>query len=170
MTGEVSGSSALDAASDIFLHVEGRGGPIRGEATTDGHADDIEVRSWHWGVSAGSAIGSGVATARRSYRNLVVTKGIDRATTALYGALVNNVDLREVALTMRKAGGEALDYFQVTLGNARVVDVAIEVDLAARPVERITFSFRRITVTYTPQQGSGSGGGATEFEDEVMPS
>ncbi|HEV7915183.1 MAG TPA: type VI secretion system tube protein Hcp, partial [Albitalea sp.] len=157
MPGAPSGSAALDAASDIFLHVEGRGGPIRGESTTSGHTDDIELRSWQWGVSAGSAIGSGAATARRSYRNLVVTKGIDRATTALYAALVQNVDLREVVLTMRKAGGEALDYFRVALGNARVVDVALDVDLAARPVERVTFSFRRITVTYTPQQGGGSG-------------
>lgn len=159
-----------DGASDIFLHVEGRGGAIRGEATTDGHVDDIALRGWRWGVGASSALGAGPATARRSHRHLVVTKDIDSASTPLFASLVTNADLREVVLTMRKAGGEALDYLRITLANARAVDFDIEADAAGRPQERVTFSFRRITVTYTPQQTAGSGAGSSEYEDEVLPS
>ena len=159
-----------DAASDVFLSVDSRAGPILGEVATEGHVDEIQLRTWTWGVSAGSAIGSGAQTARRSYRHLVVEKGIDRASTSLYGALVNNMELREVVLTMRKAGGEALDYFRMKLGNARVVDVDMVLDATGRPTERVTFSFTRINVAYTPQQGSGAGGGASEFEDEVLTS
>jgi len=161
-------ASGLDASSDVFLRVEGPGGLIRGEATTDGHTNEIEVRSWQWGVSSGSAIGSGASTARRTYRHLVVCKGVDSASTPLVASLVNNASLSEVKLTMRKAGGEALDYFQVVLGQARVIDVDVQVDSGGRPQERVTFSFGRISLEYTPQQSAGAGGGATCFEDEVM--
>ncbi len=159
-----------DAASDVFLHIDSRGGAIRGESRTEGHVDDIQCRTWNWGVSAGSAIGSGATTARRSYRHLVIVKGIDRATTSLQSALASNTELREVVLTLRKAGGDALDYFRMALGSARVVDLDIELDDSGRPAERVSFSFRKITVTYTPQEGAGLGGGATEFSDEVLAS
>jgi type VI secretion system secreted protein Hcp len=161
--------SGSDGSSDLFLHVEGRGGAIRGESTTAGHVDDIDLRRWQWGVMAASAIGSGAATARRQYRHLVVVKGVDRASTALFNALVTNMELREVVLTMRKAGGEALDYFRMAISGARVVDFDVEVDSDGRSAERVTFSFRRINLSYTPQKGSGAGGGASEVEDEVLP-
>lgn len=161
-------ASGPDASSDIFLRVEGPGGLIRGEATTEGHANEIDVRSWQWGVAAGSAIGSGTATARRSYRNLVVFKGVDSASTPLVASLANNAALSLVKLSMRKAGGEALDYFVVQLGDARVIDVDVQVAADGRPTERVTFTFRRIMLEYTPQQTAGAGGGATSFEDEVL--
>ncbi|HEX6708657.1 MAG TPA: type VI secretion system tube protein Hcp [Albitalea sp.] len=170
MTGEATMPAGSDGASDIFLHVEGRGGAIRGEATTEGHVDDIDVRSWQWGVASGSAIGSGAATARRSYRHLVVVKGVDRSSVALFTSLINNVELRQVALTMRKAGGDALDYFRMELGQARVVDIDIHVDEGGRSAERVSFSFQRVLVGYTPQQGSGIGEGESITEDTFLPS
>jgi type VI secretion system secreted protein Hcp len=169
MSGEARGAAGKGSASDLFLHIEGRGGAIKGESSTQGHVGDIEVRTWHWGVAAASAIGSGTSTARRSYRHFVITKSLDSASTPLMSSLVTNAELRQVDLTMRKAGGEAIDYFKVELKGARVVDVDVEVDLSGVPVERVTFSFTRVTATYTPQGNAGSGAGSTMFEDEVLP-
>lgn len=166
MTGQANGTA--DGGSDIFLHVDGRGGAIRGEVTTEGHVDDIAVRGWQWGVSASSGLGSGRATARRAYRHLVVSKCIDSASTPLVASLATNAELREVVLTMRKSGGEVVDYFRMVLGNARVVDVGVDVDAAGIATERVSLAYQRITLTYTPQQGAGGGGGNTEFEDEVF--
>ncbi len=161
----------VDAASDIFLHVQTkRAGKIKGEGTTEGHKDDIGIYRWHWGVAANTAIGSTASTARRSYKHLVVTKGIDSASTALLSALVTNDEVREATLAMRKAGGEPLDYFRMTLNDARVVGVEVEVGTDGRPIETVAFAFTKIDIEYKRQQGEGLGTGAFTFTDEVMAS
>ena len=157
------------AGSDIFLHVQAkRAGKIKGESVTQGHADDIEVRGWRWGAQAGSAVGSTAATARRQYRPLVVVKGIDTASTGLLAALATNDEVREATLTMRKAGGEALDYYRVTLNGARVIDIALDVDAQGRPSETVSFSYPKIDIEYKRQQGTGLGTGSFTFGDEVL--
>jgi type VI secretion system secreted protein Hcp len=159
-----------DVAADIFLHVQARrAGKIKGESTTDGHQGDIGVHGWSWGVEASTAIGSGASTARRSYRQLVVTKGIDSASTGLLAALVTNDEVREATLAMRKAGGEALDYFRMTLGGARVVGVDVDVGADGRALERVTFAFTTIDIEYKRQKSEGSGSGSMSFHDEVLP-
>jgi type VI secretion system secreted protein Hcp len=159
----------LPSGSDIFLHVQtARAGKIKGEASTEEHKNDIDVRTWSWGLASSSAIGSGMATGRRSYRNLVITKGFDTASTALLSALATNDKVTEAMLSMRKAGGEALDYYRMTLRDARVTAVDVEVDGEGRPVERVSFSFQKIEVEYKPQEHSGIGAGSLVFADEWL--
>lgn len=159
------------ATSDVFLSVQAkRAGKVKGEVTTEGHAEDIQLLRWNWGVSANTAIGSTERTARRVYRQLVVTKAIDAASTGLLAALASNDEIKEAVLTMRKAGGEALDYFTMTLNDARVVAVDIEVDADGRPLERVSIAFTKIGIVYQAQQGAGLGSGSFSFDDEVLPS
>ncbi len=161
---------ALDSASDVFLSVQTkRAGKIKGEATTDGHEDEISLVSWAWGVKANTAIGSTEATARRVYRPLVICKGIDSASTALMSALVTNDEVREAKLTMRKAGGSALDYFKMTLSGARVIAVDLDIDARGMPIERIEIAFTTIDIEYERQSESGISAGAYSFSDEVLP-
>ena len=97
--------SAAALAGDIFLHVKTRrAGKIKGEASAPEHADDIVVNAWSWGVAAGSAIGSGQATSRRSYKHLAIVKRIDSASTGLMSALATN---DEVLLNPRAHLAEA---------------------------------------------------------------
>ena len=162
-------AAAHDAArSDVFLNVVTRRARIKGEASTTGHEDDIEVRSWAWGLVANTAIGSTQATARRSYKQLVVVKGIDSASTGLMSALASNDEVKQAVLTMRKAGGEALDYFTMTLAGARIVGVDVETGADGVPQERVSIAFTKIVVQYQRQQGSGAADGACTFTDEVM--
>ncbi|MDQ6628441.1 MAG: type VI secretion system tube protein Hcp [Pseudomonadota bacterium] len=164
-------ASSVASGADMFLHVQTkRAGKVKGEASTEGHTDDIEVRAWHWGVAAGSAIGSTAATARRQYNNLVVVKGIDSASTGLLSALATNDEVKEAKLTIRKAGGDALDYYVMTLGQARVVAIDLDVDEQGGPTETISFAYTRIDVEYKRQQGSGISGASTSFSDEVLKS
>jgi type VI secretion system secreted protein Hcp len=160
----------MDASrSDIFLRVQTRrAGKIKGEASTEGHEGEIEVRSWDWGVSASSAIGALGPAERRSYKQLVVLKKIDSASTGLLNALVGNDEVKEAVLAMRKAGGEALDYFTMTLGGARIVSVDIDVDDSGEPTERVSLAFTKIEIEYQRQESSGQSGGAFSFSDELV--
>lgn len=159
------------AFADVFLHVvTRRAGQIKGEGTTEGHAGDIAVHTWTWGVTANTAIGSTQSTARRSYRHLVLTKGLDSASTGLLSALVSNDDVKEATLTMRKAGGEALDYFRMALRNARIVNVDIEMPPSGVAIERVTIAFTSVEIEYRRQQQAGLGAAGSTFSDEIMPS
>jgi type VI secretion system secreted protein Hcp len=156
--------------SDVFLHVQAkRAGKIKGEVTSQGHQDDISVNAWNWGVSASSSIGSTGATARRSYKSLVVIKGIDSASTGLLNALVSNDELREATLMMRKAGEGQQDYFRITLKGARVMSIDMDTDAEGGTTERVTISFTEVDIEYRNQQATGGRGGAYTFNDQILP-
>lgn len=164
-------ASGDGSVADAFLNVvTKRAGKIKGEGTTTGHTDDIVVHTWAWGVTANTAIGSTQSTARRSYRSLVVVKGIDSASTGLLSALVSNDEVKEATLTMRKAGGDALDYFRMALSNARIVNVEIEVLHSGMAVERVTIAFTKVEIEYKRQDHAGLGAGSYTFSDEILPS
>jgi len=169
MADSLYGPQGPGSNADLFLSVQtARGGKVKGEAATDGHTEDIALHGWSWGVAAGTAIGATQATARRSFKQLVVFKGIDSASTILLNALVTNDEVTEAVLAMRKAGGEALDYLRMTIGGARVVSVDVDVDADGRPQERVCFAFTKIEIEYQRQDSGGQSGGSYLFSDEVL--
>jgi len=168
-TQPIPSPAGSDGRADAFLHVQTqRAGKIKGEGSAQGHVDDIEVRTWHWGVAAGTAIGSGAVTARRQYKHLVITKGIDTASTGLLSALARNDVVVEAKLMLRKAGGEALDYYRMTLGDARVVGIDLDVDAFGYPTETVSFAYAKIDVEYKRQQHAGTSAGSSTFTDAVL--
>lgn len=158
-------------AADIYLSVVlKRAGKVKGESAAPEHADDIIVRSWNWGVISPSDVATGAASGKRSYKHLVVTKWIDTASTALLSALAGNELATEVKLTMRKSGGDALDYYRMTLNKARVAAVDVEVDADGLAVEKVAFAFQTIEIEYKQQAGSGSRGASYCFVDNWLDS
>jgi type VI secretion system secreted protein Hcp len=159
-----------EGAVDVFLAVQSkRSGKIRGEATAVDHKDEIQITSWDWGVTASSALGSTQATARRSYRNLAISKRVDSSTTALLSVLASNDEIKEAKLCMRKAGEGQRDFFKITLYNARVTSVDLACDSTGMLTERATLSFNRVQVEYEIQQASGQRGSGFNFNDEILP-
>lgn len=170
MTDKLPSSSAASTASDIYLHVKTkRAGKIKGEVVAADHVDDILVKSWNWGMSQGSAMGSGQATARRAYKHLTIDKYIDSASTALMNALATNDEVKEARLAMRKAGEGQEDFFSILLGGARVVAIDIEVDEHGTPVEHVSFAFTQVEVEFRTQGTGGQAGAASTFMDEFLP-
>ncbi|MBZ8141141.1 hypothetical protein CLD22_14660 [Rubrivivax gelatinosus] len=156
------------SAADAFLHVQTRrAGKIKGEAVASGHADDIEVIGWQWGVSANSALGGKAATARRSYTALTVVKRVDAATAGLLSALAGNDDVKEARLTLRRAGGEQEDFFSIKLQDARIASLAHRGDSEGNTEETLTIAFTKVELSYQPQKASGQRGGACTFQDEL---
>lgn len=156
--------------SDIFLHVQTkRAGKIKGESKSIDHLDDIRIESWMWGVNSTAAVGSVQANSRRSYTALTVFKAIDVATTALMSALVTNDEVKEAKLTMRKSGGDPLDYFTIKLAGARIVQVSHEVSAAGEARERIEIVFTKVDVEYKQQDAAGRLATNVSFADEILP-
>jgi type VI secretion system secreted protein Hcp len=161
------GSSGVD----VFLHVKSkRAGAIKGESVAADHKDAIIVHGWSWGVAASSAIGSTQATGRRSYKNLVISKQVDCATTSLISILATNDEIKEAKLSMRKAGEGQRDFFTITLTNARVTGVDLDCDEQGQTLERVTFTYNKLQVDYEVQGATGQRGAGSSFQDEILPS
>lgn len=160
--------AAVRGDCDIFLHVQTkRAGKIKGEARGAGHADDIVVSGWRWGLSVSASVGMTRETSLRSYTALSVFKQIDSATTSLMSALATNDEVKEAKLTMRRAGGEQEDFFTVTLKEARVASVQHEVDAAGETRETVSLSFTQVEVEYRGQRASGGRGASSVFTDAL---
>jgi type VI secretion system secreted protein Hcp len=157
-------------ASDMFLSVKGAAhGVINGESIDDKHKGEIEVLSWSWGIQGKASLGGGSASGKATIREMKIVKKVDKASTALMGAVRTNELIKEAVLTVRKAGKTALEYLKITMEQGRVMSIDIE---AGDPsggmdlVERITLSFNKIAVEYTPQGADGHPQGSTAFQDQ----
>ena len=90
---------------DMFLRVKGAKGDITGESIDQSHKDEIDVLGWSWGMQAKASLAPGnEPTGRTTLRELKIIKRIDRSSPALMSASRRNEVLKEVALTVRKAG------------------------------------------------------------------
>ena len=157
-------------AGDMFLMVKGaKSGAIKGESQDRDHAGEIEVLKWSWGMQARPSLGGGGASGKASINDLRIVKRVDSASTALMSALRSNEMISKAVLTLRKAGGTALEYLKITIEQGRVTGLTVEAgDERGSPelLEQVTFSFNKISVEYTPQGGDGQGRGAMSFEDQ----
>ena len=157
------------AIGDMFLKVEtAKQGTIKGEAADATHDTEISVLSWSWGMRGHSALAGAGATSKASLDELRIVKKIDSASTALMATLKNNELVKKATLTVRKAGGQPLEYLVITLQNARITDVGLDTQ-NDEVVERVSFAFQKISVQYKAQGADGLGRGAMTFDADVSP-
>jgi type VI secretion system secreted protein Hcp len=141
---------------------------VTGESTDITHPGAIDVTSWSWGLQATTDVSTGLPSGRRKLAELLIVKLVDQSSPTLMTFLKNNTVLKTVCLYVRKAGSEALEYFTIQLTKARVTSVQIESD-RSELVERVSFAFVGVTVTYQPQGKTGArGGGDRTFSDTAF--
>jgi len=154
----------------MFLSVKGAThGLINGESLDDKHKGEIEVLAWSWGIQGKPSLGAGTASGKATVRELKVVKRVDKASTALMGAVRTNEVIKEAVLTLRKSGTKPLEFLKITMEQGRIVSIEIDAGDAeggAALLERITISFNKIAVEYTPQGADGLPQGATTFQDQ----
>lgn len=153
--------------ADMFLKIEGtRSGVIKGEANDKVHGEEIDITGWRWGMRSASAMGGGGAAAKTSIESLHVFKEVDAASTPMMSVMRSNELLKKVTLSVRKAGGTAVDFLIVTLENARLTSYDLTTAEATLN-EQWVFSFQKITVEYAAQAEQGHKKGNMSFTAEV---
>jgi type VI secretion system secreted protein Hcp len=157
------------ASSDMFLSVDGqKTGAIKGGSIDTKRTGEIDVLGFSWGMKAPSSVGGVSAKGRRTLLELRIRKGVDSASTALMSVMSTNELIKKAILTVRKAGGEQIDYFSITVERGRIT--SLEVGAQDSPVltEELSIAFEKITVDYFPQDVKGGRKGGSSFTDEVM--
>ena len=153
------------AASDYFLKLDG----IDGESTDERHNNWIEVLSFSWGVSnSGSmASGGGGGTGKASFSDLHITKTVDKSSPKLMLAVATGEHLKTLDLTLRKAGGTAMDYYVVHMEDVVVSSYSTTGSTGDTPMEEVSFTYQKITWEYTPQKADGTAGAAIKAGYDV---
>ena len=100
-------------AVDMFLKVDG----IEGESQDEKHAKEIDVLAWSWGMSQSGTMhtGGGGGGGKVAVQDVSVTKYVDASSNGLMQACCKGKHIPNVLLTVRKAGGDPLEYIKLTM-------------------------------------------------------
>lgn len=142
-------------AVDMFLKIEG----IEGEAQDKAHAKEIDVLAWSWGMSQSGTThtGPGGGAGKVNVQDLSITKYIDKATPNLMMYCCNGKHVKEMKLTVRKAGEQPVEYIKITMTDGLISSVSTGGSGGEdRLTENISLNFAKVKIEYTPQKPDGS--------------
>jgi type VI secretion system secreted protein Hcp len=149
-------------AVDMFLSIKG----VEGESADSAHPKEIDVLAWSWGLSqSGTAhVGGGAGSGKVSVQDISVTKYVDSASHRLMQAVLKGDHFEEAKLTVRKAGGDPLEYIVITM-KKKVYVTGISTGGSGgedRLTENVTLNFEEVNFAYKPQTEKGTGEAAKE--------
>jgi type VI secretion system secreted protein Hcp len=142
-------------AVDMFIKI----GDIKGESLDDAHKGEIDVLAWSWGMSQSGTmhIGGGGGGGKVSIQDLSFTKWVDKATPNLMGFCSSGKQMPEAKLTVRKAGGNPLEYIIITMTDVIITSISTGGSGGEdRLTENITLNFAKVNYEYQPQKNDGT--------------
>jgi type VI secretion system secreted protein Hcp len=158
------------ARADMFLKLDSqRAGVVKGESEDPAHPGEIQVDDWSWGMSGTPGLGAGSAGLKTALDELHIHKRIDSASTALMSVMRNNDLVKKAVLSVRKAGGNPIDYLVITIEKGRITgyDVRTAQGDGPRVMEHLTLAFEKIDIAYYQQDEKGQRKGGSNFTAEV---
>ncbi len=152
-------------AQDLFLKING----IDGESMDAMHKNEIEILSWRWRVTQESNMhaGSGGGAGKATVGDLSFQHAVDRASPNLLKYCLTGKHISEAILTVRKAGGNPLEYMKITMTDVIVTKVEpMGNSSSERIYEDVCLAFSKVSQEYVIQnQQGGSGGTVTATFD-----
>lgn len=149
-------------AGDIFLKMD----PIQGESQEKGHADEIDVLAWSWGVSkTPPPPGGGGGGSAPSFSDIKVIKSFDIASPALLLGVADGTHFGEAVLSMNRnlKSGEPVEYLNITLTNVLVSKMANGgKDGEAGVSETVTLNYGKLEFTYKQLDSEGEQTGESQ--------
>jgi type VI secretion system secreted protein Hcp len=146
-------------AQDIFMKING----IDGESQDAAHKGEIEVQNWGWRVSQDSTMhsGSGGGAGKATVDDLMFTHLMDRASPNLMKYCLTGKHVDQAVLTVRKAGGNPLEYLKITMTDVIITNVQPAGSNADNGIlEQVNLSFAKVKQEYVVQNAQGGSGGA----------
>src|SRR5690242_8510892 len=146
-------------AQDIFIKING----IDGESQDSAHKSEIEVKSWGWEISQQSNMhmGSGGGAGKATIEDLSFEHLVDRASPNLMKYCLTGKHIDQAVLTVRKAGGNPLEYLKITMSDVLVTRVHPSGSNSENGIrELVRLSFSRVKQEYVVQNAQGGSGGA----------
>jgi type VI secretion system secreted protein Hcp len=141
-------------AFDCFIKIDG----INGESSDKDHAREIEVLSFHWGVSQSGTAGYGGG--KCSVQDFSFVKRTDSASPVLFQKCCQGEHIAEAHVTLRKAGGRAQEYLKYQFTDLLISSVRPGGSSQGSddiPLEEVSLNFAKCHLTYVPPDDKGAG-------------
>jgi len=143
-----------------FIAIEG----IKGESTATQGKDKIEVLSFSHGVSmplTAGASSNARAHGRCVHQDFTFTKYLDIASPTINLKVCGGDNIKQIELTVfqaDKADGDMVQYYKILFSDCIITNVSMSGGSGGRPVETISFNYRKVAWSYA-QQGQPSPAG-----------
>jgi type VI secretion system secreted protein Hcp len=154
------GSTEQKGTVDSFLKLDG----IQGDATADGHTNEIELTGWHFGgTNAGGfgVSGPGGGAGKVQVNDFVFTMHADKSSPKLFEAMASGKHIPNATLSVRKAGGSAIDFLKVNLTNILVSSFHTSGNGLLPGIE-VALNFAKIEMEFKTQNNDGTAGGSVK--------
>jgi len=143
-------------AANVFLKFEPDDG-LKGESTQASFEDQIEVLSFHWGVSqaGGFSYGKGGGVAKANLQDLSISYRQCSASPQLMEKCATGDHLDKATLSCCKAGGSQEPYMTIELEDVLVSSYQTGGSGDDMPIESISLNFGKVTQKYLEQDDTG---------------
>lgn len=142
-------------AFDITFKID----KIAGESMIADHVGEIDVQSYSWGMSQTGSFGAGGGggAGKVNVQDLSFTKNVDKSSPNLFAACAAGTHIATAVLSVRKAGGSALDYLKVELEDILISSVNSGGAGGGDTIgESVSLNFAKYKVTYQQQKKDGT--------------
>ncbi len=153
-------------AVDMFLQID----DIEGESVDSNHTGHIDVKGWKWSAhQEGSAhVGGGAGSGKASVEDLVVEMGFEKSSPTIMSWLLSGKPFKKATLTIRKAGGQPLEYIKIIMKKG----IVSHMELSGTPssdfqLVTVALNFAEVEIHYTPQAADGTGGPETVIDFSI---
>jgi type VI secretion system secreted protein Hcp len=153
-------------AIDSFLKL----GTLKGESVVKGFEDQMQILSWGWGMTQTGTThaASGGGAGKVEVHDLQVVKIIDAASPNLALSCAKGTHYDSAVLTMRKAGGTALEYVTLTLTDVIVSSYSVAESGGDQLQDTVALNFAKFKYSYQPQDNKGAKkGGAIDATYDI---
>lgn len=137
---------------DAFLKIDG----VEGESTDSKHKNEIEVLSFHWGVTqavTGTVSSAGTFSGQRAdLSHLACVKQFDKASPKLAQACAAGDHFKSAVLTLCRAGGDKQPYMEYKLSDVLISSVQVGGSGQGEggvPTEEVSMAYAKIEMAYT---------------------
>jgi type VI secretion system secreted protein Hcp len=139
---------------DMFLKIDG----IQGESTDASHADEIDIFSYTWDASQPAVASGGGAAGRVTMQEFNFFMHVNKASPKLFLACANGARIKNAILTVRRSGGNPVEFLKWTLTDVTVASyqTAASVPSGEAPTDQVSLRFTKIETEYTPVKADGS--------------
>ena len=150
-------TNAVGAQVDYFLKIDG----IDGESEDHKHKNEIELLSWSWGASQTGTMGhgGGGGAGKVSMQDFSFSQRLNKASPKLFLHCANGKHIPKAVLTVRKAGGEQVEYLKITLSDILVSSYQTGGSTGeVVPIESVSLNFSKVEFSYAAQDKTGKTG------------
>lgn len=154
-------------AVDMFLFVDS----VKGESQDEKHADEIDVLAWSWGMSQTGTMhtGKGGGAGKVNIQDISLTKYVDKSSPTLMKYCCQGKNFTKAMLTVRKAGGEALEYIVIKMEGILISSVSTGGSSGEEQLtENVTLNFAKVTFEYTEQNNDGTPGAMVPVTHDIQ--